>query len=440
MSSASGDKASDPLTYFNIIQVLVPLYFVVLLGWIAGRTKSADEFMLDRLNAFNAKFALPGLLFRNIASSNLYDADFSIVAADILYKVIIGFVLAIWAKLASAKGEAAENWIVAHSVMSLPNYVVIGIPVLSALYTPATAKLFMGLLLMEQVSIHLTFVAGFIELCCRKAKPAVVGEHAHGALSKYGPPRHTDHEGFGIRLKQAITHHELRSFLHHPIDYHHADDDSAAIEHERAHAAEHEHAHAHGEEGHDNGEEGETRYLAGGGDAAPEESGLKQLLRIMKDRLLLNPMVLGAVSGVLVSMAVKATDHKRKLPYILDATSLYLNNCVLGVSLFNFGLFSYLNGVVSCTPKEAVAVVVGRFLISPAINLPIMYAFGMKGETLKIMVMQAALPQAVSSFVVFKEFKVRPEVFSTSMVLGTAMCLPATCIWFFILDKTVASI
>lgn len=93
------------------------------------------------------------------------------------------------------------------------------------------------------------------------------------------------------------------------------------------------------------------------------------------------------------------------------------------------GLFANLNGVIACEPTEAALVLLGRFVISPLLNLPVMYLFGMKGELLKIMIIQSTLPQAVSAFVVFKEFKVRPEIFSTSLILGTAMCLPATCIW-----------
>ena len=96
------DKSTDPRTYASIINVLIPLYLVIALGYIAGalcyinaqfpinpckkleesngqqpfagcnsirftnssniagRYKMADEFMMDRLNSFNAKFALPG--------------------------------------------------------------------------------------------------------------------------------------------------------------------------------------------------------------------------------------------------------------------------------------------------------------------------------------------------------------------------------------------
>ncbi len=161
------------------------------------------------------------------------------------------------------------------------------------------------------------------------------------------------------------------------------------------------------------------------------------------------------VQGVITTLAVKGTDRSRKLPYvrppaplallrwrpsahaphciaaarqILDATSLYLNNCVLGISLFNFGapptrthvvrspfigitpdhrshrgcsapptpagMFAYVHGIVSCGARRAVEVVALRSVLSPLCCLCVMLIFGLRGEELKIMVMQGALPQA----------------------------------------------
>lgn len=93
------------------------------------------------------------------------------------------------------------------------------------------------------------------------------------------------------------------------------------------------------------------------------------------------------------------------------------------------GLFAYLNGVISCTKKELALALAMRFVVAPLINVPIMYLFKMRGTLMKIMILQSAMPQGTSSFVLFKEARIRPEVFSTSLVVGTALCLPITCIW-----------
>ena len=132
---------------------------------------------------------------------------------------------------------------------------------------------------------------------------------------------------------------------------------------------------------------------------------------------------------MITTLAVKARDRKAKLPFILDTTSLYLNNCVLGISLFDFGLFAYCHGIVSCGRRRAFEAVLLRCVASPLCCLAVMAMFGLRGDTMRVMVLQGALPQAVSSFVVFKEFRMQPEVFATSTTLTTALCLPTMCIW-----------
>jgi hypothetical protein len=89
-------------------------------------------------------------------------------------------------------------------VLTFPNYVVIGVPVLSAMFTPALVKVYMGLLLMEQVSLHLTGVAVVAEMFLKAAPAPVVGEHAHGAMHLHGPPLRTDAHGWAAGVVAAV--------------------------------------------------------------------------------------------------------------------------------------------------------------------------------------------------------------------------------------------
>jgi hypothetical protein len=133
-----------------------------------------------------------------------------------------------------------------------------------------------------------------------------------------------------------------------------------------------------------------------------------------------------------------------------------------------------VHGIVSCGRRRAVEVVALRSVLSPVCCLCVMLIFGLRGEELKIMVMQGALPQAGAAlsqpvlcvsaagslpaisgphamprdaptsnsvlFVVFKEFKIQPDVFSTSTTLGTALCLPVMSIWCVCVRMCVRSV
>ncbi len=276
-----------------------------------------------------------------------------------------------------------------HSVLSLPNYVVIGVPVrhtpqrsaqlgksahasgsaallslclqvLSSMFPASLVKTFMGLLLMEQVSLHLTFIAVMAELFCAKAPAPAVGEHALGALHLNGPPLRTDAHGWALGVVGAVL----------------SRGGGAPAEAEGAGLGSRSASATKGEElkprlsrsGALQAEHAASLLSAPDGVEADAEAGCVphvmpehansalRVLRIVRDRLLHNPMVLGAVGGVITTLAVKARDRNAKLPFvsaallcclqaradgcsaqILDMTSLYLNNCVLGISLFNFG-------------------------------------------------------------------------------------------------------
>jgi len=398
---------------------------------------------------------LPGLLFRNIATSNLYDADYSIIFASLVFKFVSGvFIFAYCYFTRACFGPAPERSLVMHSVLTFPNYVVIGTPVLSAIFNPAVVKTMMSLLLMEQVSLHLTYVAVIAEVFCVKAPPPSVGEHAHGAMHLHGAPTRTDAHGWALGVVGSVLSRtgngvegvdggalgggtgwasgarvssvEMKPRL--SLSRTASQERSALLLAEAAALPAEQHSH-----------DLETPAAAESGavgHAMPEHANhALRVLRIVRDRLLTNPMVIGAFAGVITSLAVKAKDHTRPLPYILDTTSLYLQNCVLGISLFNFGLFAFCHGIISCGYQRAAVIVLMRCVVSPLCCLLVMLVFRLKGDVLKIMILQGALPQAVSSFVVFKEFKIQPEVFSTSTTLTTALCLPTMLIWYVMLSS-----
>jgi hypothetical protein len=216
-------------------------------------------------------------------------------------------------------GPAAERSLVLHSVLTFPNYVVIGVPVLSAVFTPALVKQFMSLLLMEQVSLHLTYVAVAAEMFCAKAPAPVVGEHAHGALHLHGPPLRTDAHGWATHI---VAHILTRTGGHPPgvgggaaegpvaLSGRSASQTTAlelkprpaarasvaeATEHAApllaggdAAPAEHTHGEADAEAGH-------TGCVPS--HVMPEHANAAlRALRIMRDRLLHNPMVMGALA------------------------------------------------------------------------------------------------------------------------------------------------
>ena len=286
----------------------------------------------------SAQFALPGLLYRNIATTDLYSADWAVVGASLTLKAVTAAALFAYAFATRRRfGPPAERALVTHSVLSFPNYVVVGVPVLSAMFPPALVKTLMSLLLMEQVSVHLTCVAVVAEVFCAAAPAPQVGEHAHGAMHLHGPPTRTDAHGWAMSvvgecLSRYGGAHGAPGAPKPPA----ADADAAPVAvsgraasqtkgtelkprvsaSSAARGGGYEHVHISG------GDDDDSAHLVGGGaggdvensgaagaggeaggvpvgpvHAMPEHANAAlRVLRITRDRLIHNPMVIGAVA------------------------------------------------------------------------------------------------------------------------------------------------
>ena len=63
MQSISFDDGSVHVMFVNIVSVIVPVFFVLLLGYGAGRTKAFDSDQIAGINKLVLNFALPASLF-----------------------------------------------------------------------------------------------------------------------------------------------------------------------------------------------------------------------------------------------------------------------------------------------------------------------------------------------------------------------------------------
>ncbi|GLJ32830.1 hypothetical protein SUGI_0661210 [Cryptomeria japonica] len=126
---------------YNVLTAVVPLYVAMILAY--GSVKWWKIFTPDQcsgINRFVALFAVPLLSFHFISTNDPYAMNLRFIAADSLQKIMILLMLGIWTKV--AKNGSLEWMITLFSLSTLPNTLVMGIPLLKAM----GAKL----LIMEQ--------------------------------------------------------------------------------------------------------------------------------------------------------------------------------------------------------------------------------------------------------------------------------------------------
>ena len=147
-----------------------------------------------------------------------------------------------------------------------------------------------------------------------------------------------------------------------------------------------------------------------------------EIVQKVLGRLVRNPILYGAALGVAFSLL--DTFGGVPLPVALDKTAKQFADTVLGIALFDIGLFAYGRPVLQCSWPQLGAGLATRFVVSPALAYATASALGLRGELFKLFVLQAALPQAIVSFAIAVDYATYPNVFSTLVVVSTALSLP----------------
>ncbi|KAJ0085325.1 hypothetical protein Patl1_08151 [Pistacia atlantica] len=133
--------------FYKVMCAMVPLYFAMLVAY--GSVKWWRIFTPDQcsgINRFVAVFAVPVLSFHFIAQNNPYQMDTKFILADTLSKIFVLFLLSIWAVFF----HGGLDWLITlFSVTTLPNTLVMGIPLLNAMYGEFTQSLMVQLVVLQ---------------------------------------------------------------------------------------------------------------------------------------------------------------------------------------------------------------------------------------------------------------------------------------------------
>lgn len=118
---------------YKVVAAMAPLYVALTLGY--GSVRWWHMFKpdhCDAINRFNCYFIMPFFGFEFTAHVNPYTMNYKFITADIIAKCLIGIILGLWANF-SPKGSFCWS-ITAFSLSSLNNTLVVGVPLLQAMY------------------------------------------------------------------------------------------------------------------------------------------------------------------------------------------------------------------------------------------------------------------------------------------------------------------
>ncbi|KAL5560447.1 hypothetical protein UlMin_036658 [Ulmus minor] len=134
--------------FYKVMCAMVPLYFAMVVAY--GSVKWCKIFTAEQcsgINRFVAVFAVPVLSFHFISQNNPYQMDTMFILADTLSKGLVLVLLSIWT-IFSRKG-GLDWFITLFSVATLPNTLVMGIPLLKAMYGDFTQSLMVQVVVLQ---------------------------------------------------------------------------------------------------------------------------------------------------------------------------------------------------------------------------------------------------------------------------------------------------
>ncbi|TYG47888.1 hypothetical protein ES288_D11G378300v1 [Gossypium darwinii] len=133
---------------YHVLTAVVPLYVAMILAY--GSVKWWKIFTPDQcsgINRFVALFAVPLLSFHFISTNNPYTMNLKFIAADTLQKLIVLVLLAIWSRTSS---RGSLEWsITLFSLSTLPNTLVMGIPLLKGMYGDYSGSLMVQIVVLQ---------------------------------------------------------------------------------------------------------------------------------------------------------------------------------------------------------------------------------------------------------------------------------------------------
>lgn len=133
---------------YTVLAAVVPLYVAMILAY--GSVRWWKIFSPDQcsgINRFVAIFAVPLLSFHFISTNDPYAMNFRFIAADTLQKIIMLVVLGFWTKF--TRNGSLEWMITIFSLSTLPNTLVMGIPLLIAMYGPYSGSLMVQIVVLQ---------------------------------------------------------------------------------------------------------------------------------------------------------------------------------------------------------------------------------------------------------------------------------------------------
>ena len=166
---------------YHVVAATIPLYFVMILAYISVKWwKIFSPEQCSGINKFVAKFSIPLLSFQLISNNNPYQMNLRLILSDFLQKLLALVLLTTIAKISS---RGSLTWVITGlSLSTLPNTLILGIPLLKAMYGDKAAGLLSQIVVLQSL-VWYNLLLFLFELNAMKAESATTPLETAGRYS-----------------------------------------------------------------------------------------------------------------------------------------------------------------------------------------------------------------------------------------------------------------
>ncbi|MED6144747.1 May act as a component of the auxin efflux carrier [Stylosanthes scabra] len=335
------------------------------------------------INKFVAKFSVPLLSFQVISSNNIYKMSLKLICADFLQKLLAFLALVAITRIGRGRGGGLKWIISGMSLSTLPNTLILGIPLMKAMYKDESVAALVQVIFLQSL-VWYNFLLFLYEL------DAAANNNSMPPPSQQPPPPPPPPPS------QATGETETTS-----------------------------------QEVQSKEEEEEEREAIAIIRTKRKMKILLILITVWK-KLIRNPNTFATLIGLIWStIQFRWGVH---MPKVVNQSIEILSNGGLGMAMFSLGLFmASQSSIIACGARMAMVAIGLKFLVCPALMAVASIAIGLRGTLLKVAIVQAALPQGIVPFVFAKEYNVHPAILSTAVILGMLIALPVALAYYFLL-------
>ncbi|KAK7295327.1 hypothetical protein RJT34_18233 [Clitoria ternatea] len=155
---------------YHVVAATIPLYVTMILAYVSVKWwKIFTPDQCSGINKFVAKFSVPLLSFQIISSNNIYQMSLKLIIADFVQK-LLAFLVLTAITMISARGGL--RWIITGlSLTTLPNTLILGIPLMKAMYKGEAVVLLAQVIFLQSM-VWYNLLLFLYELDAAKTMPA----------------------------------------------------------------------------------------------------------------------------------------------------------------------------------------------------------------------------------------------------------------------------